>query len=440
MRKTIGIVISLFLIFGILMASIALYYFNPTVNSKINSIFGIKAGQNLRDYNALQTKMDSLEKDVVDIDALMSTYNQDKQSYNSSLENVNNLIDSLKAEQESLKSYLELDNSDVVAINERLSDIDVQISTLKVSKATIENKIENINVKIDNLELEKASLESQIEEIEAEIAQIKSDIASVSNPNILINGGFRVNQRGNESYTSGYSVDRWIISGATLETSLVSTCVQITNVGSEKATFTQKIEESSFLLGKTVTLSLKTNGNNEKIYSVTGTIGDSWLDSDCDVITGSSIDGLTLRLSYEAESHLFSFVVDIDSSKQVKISYCKLELGSVATAYSPKSYSEELIACQRYYTRILVSVISSVYNNTIFSGLTLPVEMRDVPSLSKIDECYLYKYDGTYIGVGYASVDRMVGSSVVIKVTCDKFVGQNIYTTNCFAVVLDAEI
>lgn len=37
-----------------------------------------------------------------------------------------------------------------------------------------------------------------------------------SNPNLLINPDFKINQRKASSYTSGYTVDRWRISNSTL--------------------------------------------------------------------------------------------------------------------------------------------------------------------------------------------------------------------------------
>ena len=40
-------------------------------------------------------------------------------------------------------------------------------------------------------------------------AEEKSAWDGLSNPNLLINPDFRVNQRGQAEYTSGYTVDRW---------------------------------------------------------------------------------------------------------------------------------------------------------------------------------------------------------------------------------------
>ena len=37
-----------------------------------------------------------------------------------------------------------------------------------------------------------------------------------SNPNLLINPNFEINQRGSTTYTTGYTVDRWKVAGATL--------------------------------------------------------------------------------------------------------------------------------------------------------------------------------------------------------------------------------
>lgn len=36
------------------------------------------------------------------------------------------------------------------------------------------------------------------------------------NPNLLINPKFEINQRGSTTYTTGYTVDRWRVAGASL--------------------------------------------------------------------------------------------------------------------------------------------------------------------------------------------------------------------------------
>ena len=95
---------------------------------------------------------------------------------------------------------------------------------------------------------------------------------NVSNPNLLINGDFKVNQRGQSSYTgmSGYTVDRWQIGG---NSSLSVEENGITFVSNGITSFGQRLE-GSFLLfaGKPLSLSAKMNG---VVYTVSGSVPES---------------------------------------------------------------------------------------------------------------------------------------------------------------------
>ena len=64
----------------------------------------------------------------------------------------------------------------------------------------------------------------------------------------------------------------------------------------------------------------------------------------------------------------------------------QLEVGSTATSFDTRSYGQELLLCQRYYTLIAKGanfyfVTAFFYNGSIFYGImTLPVQMRTIPT------------------------------------------------------------
>jgi len=64
----------------------------------------------------------------------------------------------------------------------------------------------------------------------------------------------------------------------------------------------------------------------------------------------------------------------------------QLEVGSTATNFDTRSYGQELLLCQRYYTLIAKGanfyfVTAFFYNGSIFYGImTLPVQMRTIPT------------------------------------------------------------
>ena len=81
-------------------------------------------------------------------------------------------------------------------------------------------------------------------------------------------------------------------------------------------------------------------------------------------------------------------IVFLKENKSVKINWVKLEKGSVATPYVPKSYRAELAECQRYFYRI--------YNSTWQTGSLIsgwgfivpfdtPVPMRSNPTINFVD-------------------------------------------------------
>lgn len=173
-----------------------------------------------------------------------------------------------------------------------------------------------------------------------------------SNPNLLINGDFSINQRGQEEYgnTSRYTVDRWQLSTRTnANISFNASTKTLSNTGTISGYFIQRIEPNDVakIWGKTWTFSAKVNGN---IYSKTFTAPDTAPTSSQGIApTLVCVQNICdVRLFYYANSGILGFTFDIWQGS-VTIEYAKLELGSVATPFSPRPYAEELLLCQRYY-------------------------------------------------------------------------------------------
>ena len=197
----------------------------------------------------------------------------------------------------------------------------------------------------------------------SESANIKSDEALFkanqsyssigSNPNLLINGDFRVNQRGQTSYTSGYGVDRWRVSGV-LQTINNDGTLTISDFGGWNY-FEQKIEDFEKLKGKTVTLSVKIKSISYTSGVPKLVIADGVNNLTSDTIPNgfSGIVTLTKTINSNATMVAIRPIENWQSGSvtdlSVIVEYAKLEIGSVATAFSPRPYAEELAMCQRYY-------------------------------------------------------------------------------------------
>ena len=169
-----------------------------------------------------------------------------------------------------------------------------------------------------------------------------------SNPNLLINPDFSINQRGASSYTSGYTVDRWRVTNATLN----ATTKTLSNSNSASGTFLQSLENKP-----TGTFTVTLN-----VASVTGTVKFSWKDGST-YKTGAAISKGLNTYTFTASS-LTWVGIDIASGASIQLDYMKLEKGSVATHFIEPSKAEELLKCQRYYEKMEVLLGRLVVNTS----------------------------------------------------------------------------
>lgn len=168
--------------------------------------------------------------------------------------------------------------------------------------------------------------------------------ADIQNENLLINPDFKINQRGDNSYTfsseSKYTVDRWRIAGTCVPT---STGVTISADGSAYGygSFYQIIE--NYISNQAVTLSAKVNG---KIYHFTGNTSESNIGK-IDITDENGNYVGYVRATNDNARNVVEFI--ISQGCQMEIEWVKLEYGSVATPFIPPDLATELLKCQRYY-------------------------------------------------------------------------------------------
>ena len=193
-------------------------------------------------------------------------------------------------------------------------------------------------------------------------------VSSVVSPNLLMNPGFWINQRGGSSYSTAnqYTVDRWmLLSGS------VSNAGSDNGITLSSASVCQFIEGMSFLSGATLTLSASINGATQKISGVLST---------------SAVSGNGLSFVWTSTGYI---KVTITGSGVLR--WAKLELGSSATPYCPPDPAAELLKCQRYYYRIAQGNGTAFHaavggaqgiGANIYFPIFLPVSMRVTPQLS----------------------------------------------------------
>ncbi len=181
----------------------------------------------------------------------------------------------------------------------------------------------------------------------------------ISNPNLLINGDFKINQRGVLSVTGTqkYVCDRWktsaISSNATYNSSTGKWTFALVgnSTTGARTPIEQVIEDVESLRGKTVTLSIDVTEFSEEVpNSVTLAIYDGVTTST--PITGAGRFSVTRTIRNNATSIIVRIAGTNEATNySVTPNYIKLEIGSVATTYSPRLCAEELTMCQRYYQK-----------------------------------------------------------------------------------------
>lgn len=182
-----------------------------------------------------------------------------------------------------------------------------------------------------------------------------------SNPNLLINPDFEINQRGLNSYTSnGYTVDRWKLSNATLN----ATTKTLSNPNSTGGNFLQSLENKP-----TGTFTVTLN-----VASVTGTVKFLWQDGSTPK-TGVAISKGVNTYTFTASS-LTWVGIQIASGASIQLSYMKLEQGAVATPFVAPNPAEEMMKCQRYLIYAPSCMVGFRYDKVVYVGLENLKKMR----------------------------------------------------------------
>lgn len=154
-----------------------------------------------------------------------------------------------------------------------------------------------------------------------------------SNPNLLINPDFKINQRGATSYEQqGYSADRWKIWNVTVTPSTSGGITVKNDKYADTGTFLQYLENA-------------TEGDSTLscyVTSVSGTVT-MVADDNSQVILKQGLNVVHTSKSTKA------FTIFLNRGTSITLKWVKLEQGKVATAYIVPNPADELVKCRRYY-------------------------------------------------------------------------------------------
>ena len=240
--------------------------------------------------------------------------------------------------------------------------------------------------------------QGKITNLESGLADTGEKAAGISNPNLLINGDFKIWQRG-ESFTvprtgygaGMYTADRWRVwanedsTGGNIAVTKVDDGLHVEADGSGFATYRFEEADIKRLSGKTVMLSQSVNG----------------------VVSSS------------ARNFPSTGILNVSLPASGTINWIKLELGEEATPFVPKSYGEEMLACMRYYQKtgtvfcpgyITVEGVSFTYMP--------PVPLRATPAL-----------DGNVNDMTVRPVDHDVIYERPVSISASQSSGDALYLT-----------
>lgn len=247
---------------------------------------------------------------------------------------------------------------------------------------------------------------------DAQKEQARANIgAGGTNPNLLDNPFFQINQRSATTITGNttgeFSVDRWRLFGTSTSLTVTSTGV---SVYSKTNGFAQRFDDAigAFLNGKTVTLSVMDDSGN--IASGTLIYDNTTLKN-----TGALTIGSYTVTLYAGKSGAYQLFSILTGENTINFRAAKLELGTVSTLANDVSpnYAEELDKCLYYFERIKavtnLGLGTGIGNGTRFYTPFSIHPKRATPTIS---------YIGT-ISIGRSAVETAITGIYTSGTECD---------------------
>ena len=248
----------------------------------------------------------------------------------------------------------------------------------------------------------------------------KSDI---SNPNLIINPDFKINQRNRSGGASaGYCRDRWFSSSTNIQ--FYDDYVLFFTPGSTSVYLIQYIEKSLLPSGNYV-LSIMCGSSDKSM-----TLQESSFVMKADYSKDTSILSMRLGIAnarctveYDVDKDCFAVSI-IANGANLYVKYIKLEIGDTATKFIPPDPIVELAKCQRYFVRYsgngsFVGVGFSSSTTVSLIEIALPVTMRTQPTVTLVG-VYLSSanhFSTSAKSVSYFQNDAFTGNMLKFEVS-----------------------
>ena len=240
----------------------------------------------------------------------------------------------------------------------------------------------------------------------------------ISNPNLLDNPDFSINQRGEVSYSDGYTVDRWRVYNGKVEVGSGHITLEAQDALTV-ASLRQTMENSPGLAGKTVTFSVDwdiLNAGSRCCLQLK--YNNEWSQQVFFTETGRNISAVTVQLPAELTTSVEAAImihtpITADVVGKVKLYSAKLEIGSAATPFIPPDPATELAKCQRYLLKInAFEAFRAVYvlPDYVDFSIPTPVSMR-AGAISITGDFNIYPFPIAAPVTGFTPVIQVYGQN-----------------------------
>lgn len=203
-------------------------------------------------------------------------------------------------------------------------------------------------------------------------------IESVYRPNLLVNGDFQINQRGQTSYTStdvqsSLTVDCWRIGGqATLTVNDDNVILSATGDG--ESYLAQHIDKD--LTGKKLSVAVKVT--NDKVYTGTITV------TDVETVFISDGQWMTVSAKYDSNRNGTQLYINVSGGHSYPFDYVSAFEGEIIYSHFEEDNATALMRCLPYYRRVYMGYTAYALNDnfSMISAQSIAPMLNDSPTIT----------------------------------------------------------
>ena len=253
------------------------------------------------------------------------------------------------------------------------------------------------------------------------------DSSQISNENLIINPDFKVNQRDDLSYTRKgediYTADRWGLFKGNGKFS-VKTHKLTGQDETQPTVLCQRIEDSWFIYGETITVSATIDGVR---YSKTITLPENYEEDYINNIY--ECDNFAFRIYVSKANEMIGVQFLVVNGVVIVVNRVKLELSPVETKYVERPISEETNICQRYFQKVIVSSLGNALRaDKINFFVPLMTSVRAGLKVEFVSGPKLYRNGtATLIDASAINVNYLASNGVMFTITGTDFVQYDPY-------------